>query len=220
MIPVLPRNLNNLKMDRSSRLKQMVGNALVASPELFPITEVRILSGQRIRQFLNALLSEGELHYLEVGVYCGGSFAAATYKNENLLSVTAIDSWAERFGGGAQPKKEFMDAVAKYVPKNVQFTLIENNCWAVESLPYPPDVFYYDGPHTALDQEKALTHFGPKCADQFIYMVDDLNWKQVQAGTRKGLEKFNVLWELEIFSRGDSQPDWWNGFGVFILEQK
>jgi hypothetical protein len=201
-------------------LKECVGLALVRNANLFPISEVRILSGERIRQFLNNLLGLGEFHYLEVGVYCGGSFSAATYHNDKLASVTAIDSWAERFGGGAQPKKEFLEAVAKYVPKNVPFTLIENNCWAVDKLSHAPDVFYYDGPHTALDQEKALTHFGPMCAKQFIYICDDYNWKQVQAGTRKGLEKFNVIWELEIFSRGDSQPDWWNGLFIAVLEQK
>lgn len=200
-------------------LQAAVGCALVDIDRyLFDISNVRILSGERNRQLLNALLGYSKpLHYLEVGAYCGGSFAAAMFKNKHVASATVIDSWAEKFGGGAKPREEFMAAYEGYVPKEIPFTLLEQDCWSVTKLPHKPDVFYYDAGHTALDQERALTHFGPMCANNFIYLVDDYNWPKVYEGTRKGLKNFDIEFELEILSRTESDKDWWNGLGIFIL---
>lgn len=205
-------------------IKGAIGEAFTESRDLFPIDSVRHLTGNRNRHFLNAIASRAD-HYLEVGVYCGASFSAAIYKNQNLKMAIAIDSWAENFGGGAEPKKEFFEAMDKYLPPNFNWQLYQQNCWDVTELPVKPDVFYYDGAHDEKSQERALTHFGKMCADQFVYICDDYNpysphWQQVVRGTKKGLSGFNVLWEAEIISTGDSRPDWWNGMYVGLLSQK
>ncbi len=158
--------------------------------------------------------------YLECGVYCGLSFTSAMYRNHNLKHAVAIDSWTEKFGKGIDPRKEFLENIDKYYPKGVPFTLIESNHWDVKELPEAPDLFYYDGAHDSLSQEKALTHFGPMCAYEFTYCVDDWNWPEVRNGTMKGLDQFEILDAWEKTTPKDDDPEWWNGFFVAKLRQK
>lgn len=188
---------------------------------LFDIKEVRGLSGDCIRRILNKLVSESTV-YLECGVYCGLSFTSAMYGNILLKHAIAIDSWAEKFGKGIDPRKEFLAAVEKYYPKEVPFTLIEANHWDVKELPEKPDLFYYDGAHDEFSQQRALTHFGPMCAKEFTFCVDDWNRPVVRKGTLKGLAQFEIVdaWEKILAQTDTNDKQWWNGFAVFKLKQK
>jgi hypothetical protein len=190
--------------------------------QLFPITEVRGLTGQLIRETLNTLVKDATV-YLECGVYCGLSFTSAMYGNTNIRHAIAIDSWAERFGKGIDPRKEFMNAVAKYYPGTIPLTLIESDHWQVKVLPDKPDLFYYDGDHSEDSQRKALTHYGPMCTEEFTFCCDDWNWIKVRKGTQKGLDMFTVVDEWELFTNKDgnsNDPLWWNGFYIAKLRQK
>ena len=193
---------------------------------LFPITDVRGMTGEYIRLILNELVAKSEV-YLEAGLYCGLSFTSAMYKNNHISRAIAIDSWAEFTNHGRiNPRKEFLEAVKKYYPNEVPLSLIESDHWQVTSLPAKPDLYYYDGDHSEQSQERALTHFGKMCADEFIYCCDDWNWEKVRKGTRKGLEQFEVVNEWEKIltpERGRTDTTdkyWWNGFYVALLRQK
>jgi len=190
--------------------------------ELYPIEDVRGLSGNSIRRILNALVAQADV-YLECGVYCGLSFTSAMYRNDLLKHAIAIDSWAEKFGKGIDPRKEFLAAVEKYFPKTVPFTLIEANHWDVKELPEQPDLFYYDGAHDMKSQERALTHYGKMCTEEFIFCCDDWNRPVVREGTRKGLQNFVIVdeWEKILDPLKDTNDkEWWNGFYVARLQQK
>ncbi len=210
---------------------------------LFDIKEVRGMTGQKIRQILNTLASEATV-YMEAGLYCGLSFTSAMYKNTNIELAIAIDSWAEFTNHGRiNPRLEFLDACEKFYPKGVPLSLIESDHWKVTQLPplpaytigessmgstYPakPDLFYYDGAHDEQSQMRALTHFGPMCAEEFTFCCDDWNWEQVRRGTKRGLDWFTVVdeWEKILpFAPGrkdTTDVDWWNGFYVARLKQK
>lgn len=189
-------------------------------PMLYPIRDVRGMSGDRIRMILSSLTDISK-HYLECGLYCGLSLTSACYNNHSLKSVTGIDSWAEFTNRGKiNPRNEFLNACQKYFPEHLQLNLIERNCWDVKELPHKPDLYYYDGDHSELSQEKALTHFGPMCADEFIYCCDDWNRPEVQRGTHKGLEMFDVLYEWSYIPPQLNDSDWWCGFYVALLKQK
>lgn len=207
------------------QVKEAIREGEQLSRNLYPIHRIKILSGDAIRHTLNALASRAE-YYLEAGVYCGGSFCAATFNNTNLKGTCAIDNWGENFHYQTG-RDAFKQNVAQFFPKDVPFTLIEKNHWEVEQLPFTPDLYYYDGKHDALSQEKALTHFGPMCAEKFVYCVDDLNNAEVKTGTYRGLERFNVLYRHEVFTPFNARTltspyvsPYWNGFGIYLLEQK
>jgi len=75
--------------------------------------------------------------------------------------------------------------------------------------------------------------------DEFIYVVDDWNWPEVQQGTLKSIAKngMEILFKKEITYNGtqirqqDSDPHdqvnitemtsdgWWNGIGIFVLKK-
>lgn len=192
---------------------------------LFPKEEIpHSLTGDKVRQLLNALVKRSTI-YLECGVYCGGTFNAAMYKNNHITKAVAIDSWAETFGIttrlGIKPRTEFMNNVAKYFPKGVPFQMIEADHWAVTSLDCKPDLFFYDGAHDSNSQEKALTHFGKMCADTFVYVVDDFDWPKVVVGTNRGLEHFEVLDSYYLTTNKPSDAEhFWNGIYVALLKQK
>jgi hypothetical protein len=187
---------------------------------LYPITQVRGMSGESIRQLLNGLVAKADV-YMECGLYCGLSFTSAMQHNTLLKRAIAIDLWAEfTQGGRINPRAEFLAAVEKFYPKDVPLSLIERDHWSVTELPAKPDLFYYDGDHSESSQARALTHFGPMCADEFTYCCDDWNWERVRKGTMKGLDRFTILdqWEKRVASDNDAQ--WWNGFYVARLKQK
>lgn len=209
------------------QIEKAIANAKdpLTTRNLFPISNIRILSGNGIRKLLNEIASHSE-YYLEAGVFCGGTFCAAIYNNDNLKGVCAIDHWNEN-ANYANGKNSFNQHVPQYKPKNVPLTLIEKNHWDVSELPFKPDFYFYDGAHDEASQEKALTHFGKMCTDTFCFVVDDWNNKEVQAGTRKGLEHFEILFEhlipTQYNARSLTSPHispFWNGFGVWILKQK
>ncbi len=187
---------------------------------LYPIADVRGMTGESIRQLLNYRVSQARV-YLEAGLYCGLSFTSAMYENEKLERAIAIDSWAEFTDKGRiNPRNEFLAAVKKYYPPNVPLTLIEQDHWTVKGLPEVPDLFYYDGDHSELSQQRALSHFGPMCAGEFFYCVDDWNWDRVRRGTLKGLSNFTIIDGWEKFTTSGSDSEFWNGFAMFKLKQK
>jgi hypothetical protein len=190
--------------------------------ELFDRNEIpNSLTGDRVRKLLNQAVREST-GYLELGVYCGGTFCAAMYGNNT--PAIAVDSWRETFGitvkSGIKPKDEFHKNTSRLV--EAPFTFIESDHWAVNELPFKPDLYFYDGDHSQLAQEKALTHYAPMCSDIFIYFVDDFNWDRVRAGTLSGIQKAGLrIIKQEWLGKDAPESDglhYWNGV-AFLLSK-
>lgn len=86
------------------------------------------------------------------------------------------------------------------------------------------DFYYFDGEHSFESQAEALPYFFPRLSDTFIFMVDDMNWTSVQAGTEAG---FNALgkkvriekhWQL-VGNKLQDDPIFWNGVGIFVCSK-
>jgi hypothetical protein len=80
----------------------------------------------------------------------------------------------------------------------------------------------YDGDHNEESQFKALDHFLSCLDDEFIFVVDDWNWEEVQKGTRRAIRELGVetTFEKEVTWDGDIERDgWWNGIGAFVLKK-
>jgi hypothetical protein len=53
--------------------------------------------------------------------------------------------------------------------------------------------------------------------DEFTYLVDDSNWKDVRKGTEIGLAKTNL--EV-VYERHLTDEKWHNGFSIYILKKR
>lgn len=159
-------------------------------------------------------------HFAEIGSHVGGTFCSAVFNNDNLVSATSVDSFVE-FNGG-NPMQELISNVGKFKPGPVQFRLIAQDCWNIKEHPTGIDFFCYDGDHSLESQKRAITHFLPWMANEFIFVVDDAIWPQVKQGTNDGLLECDceVLLDMELFNgiEGDNQG-WHNGLRVFLMRK-
>lgn len=180
------------------------------------------MSGVKTRHFYNNLLEYPEgARYLEIGTWKGSSVCSAMYGNR--ANVVCIDNFSE-FAG---PREEFLVNFEKYKGENrAQF--IESDCWKVyfgDDVKF--NMFLYDGGHEYVDQYRALVRFSKYMDDEFLFIVDDWNWKRVRDGTLDAIEDlgFEIKFRHEIRLTNDeshtpymeAKLTWHNGIGIFIL---
>ena len=176
------------------------------------------MSSFAIRHLLNNIMSQPNINYLEIGVYRGSTFISALYKNE--VNATAIDNWSF-WGDGT--KDVFLNNCAKF---NIRgFNLIEQDSFSLDlsQIKDKVNVYFYDGDHTTDSTVKSLSYYYPVLADEFLYIVDDLNWDFVSVGVYDGIRECNFdvkgKWELMSNFTGDKDT-WWNGIGLYQLKKK
>ena len=177
------------------------------------------MSGILTRHFYNNIMSMDDARYLEIGTWKGSSVCSAMCNNK--ATVVCIDNWSE-FGG---PKQEFLENFEKFKGEN-NARFIESDCFAVDITTLPKfNVYMFDGNHEEESHYKALVHFYDCMDDEFIFIVDDWNWKKVRDGTRESFRKLNleILYETEIRTTfDDTHPPWgsnqqlaWHN-GIFV----
>ena len=151
-------------------------------------------SSPSVRRLLNNLCDFDGCRYVEVGTWQGATALSASYLNRG--SFKAIDNFSE-FGG---PRETCLRNRERWRGQ-CQFELIDTDVWSYDigSLG-PVNVYFYDGAHTEEDQYKALTRFDGVLTEPFIVVVDDWNWKQVRAGTRRAFVelRYRPLGHLEL----------------------
>jgi hypothetical protein len=176
----------------------------------------------KIRHLLNNLGSISTA-YFEVGSHIGGTYISTCYKNELQLpgGYFACDSFCE-FNDNGETKKRFIENCEKHLRN---YSLMEVDCWSIKKLHEVPtvDLYLYDGGHDYVSQKKAVTHFAPMMADEFIMLVDDASWESVRTGTYDGLQEsgVEVLYQQLLWNGvpGDNEW-WWNGLQVLLLKNK
>ena len=103
---------------------------------------------------------------------------------------------------------------------------MNKDCFTInkEDLPNSIDMYFYDGPHDFLSQEKALTYYFEFMSDTFILIVDDFNGPDIEKGTRSGLEllkdKYVVDKEWVFKTSGNMSPIWWNGMYIAVISKR
>lgn len=93
----------------------------------------------------------------------------------------------------------------------------------------PFKIYLFDGPHEEIDQYDGLRLPLPCLDEEFVFIVDDWNWKAVRDGTFSAIVKSNltVKYGLEIRTTLDgSHPenamqnsDWHNGYFISVLSK-
>lgn len=183
------------------------------------------MSTAEVRILLNELVDE-ETRYLEIGIHRGSTFVSALYKNK-YLSATAIDHF-----GGPMYGDDVINCFLKNCKENNinDFTLIRNDSFKLTTQQKNGikdiNFYFYDGGHTASEQEMALTYYYDNLADVFIFIVDD--WVHIPAkeGTRSAVSKLNLKihkeWEIGKPQRETHTPGltWHNGLYIAVCEKQ
>lgn len=185
------------------------------------IKDMEGMTGEKTRHFYNNLLTMPDARYLEIGVWKGSSCCAAMFGNKAKIDL--IDD----FSGFGSPKDEFMSNLVKYKDKN-DVIFNEVDCFKIDPnlLRHKFNIFLFDGDHSHESQRKGLEYYLPVMEDEFIFIIDDWNWKQVRTGTKQAIRDNNleVLYMKEIFTNNNDEfnndaKGWWNGICCVILKK-
>ena len=178
-------------------------------------------SGIKTRHFLNNLVQMNGAKYLEIGVGGGSLTSAAMYNN--CAKIFCIDNWC------GTPRENFMENYKKFKGNNYT-KLFEQSYKDVDINKLSKfNMILYDATLDYNDIYGALPHFINCMEDVFVYIVDDINWRYIQAAAKKSIEDLNltILYEKEILLTNNethtpmhiARETWWNGLYVVVLKK-
>ncbi|MDE2104057.1 MAG: hypothetical protein KGL39_42865 [Patescibacteria group bacterium] len=182
------------------------------------VAMLRGFSSPKIRHLLNNLCSFEGCYYLEIGTWGGSTLIPALWDNpvSNVLAIDDFSQFGPEQNNGFDAKKGLFENLEKYKDHVKRSGFWEGSMSKLPVSARPPaNVFFYDGPHDAFQTEWAIISYGQRCSDRFILIVDD--WEltpEVQAGTNKALEHFEVVhkWELK------KAAGYHEGIAIFLLK--
>ena len=190
---------------------------------------VPALSSLKIRHLMNNL-GAISTHYLECGVHKGGLFCSTIRNNPNIIMAYANDNFASDGSSEDKAYPQFIANVEKckseqtYSLPNIRETF---ECDPLE-IKSPIDLYLFDADHSYESQRKAMTHFLPSMADEFIVVVDDWQYGDVKVATMEGLHESGckVLFQQELLNEEPYTEDqhrneeWWRGLFIALLKKK
>ncbi len=183
---------------------------------------VPALSSLKIRHLMNNL-GAISTKYQECGVHKGGLFCSTIRNNPNLQWAVAVDNWASDETSDDKAYPQFVNNVKNCISApETNFVALKSDTFDIIPDEIGFDLYLYDAAHDYESQRKAMTHFLPAMADEFIVCVDDYDWEDVWRGTHDGLKDSGceILFE-EAFKGGDhDNMTYWNGFYLALLKKK
>lgn len=205
-----------------AHVKHSIENAKQGLSKLNPkILKIKGMSSCKVRHFLNNLCQLPGSRYMEIGVWKGSTWISALYGNsQSVVEAIAIENWSE-FGG---PKDTFLHNCRRFLP-DVAYNYVCADSFTLNKEPLfssPINIYFYDGEHTELSQELALTYYTEILDDLFILVVDDWNFEKVQKGTFNALSKlqYKVLFSEALpSSHINDKKNWWNGLFVAVIRK-
>jgi len=202
-------------------LKQSLANAEQGVSALSQeVLSLEGMSSPKVRHLLNNLCSLPEVNYLEVGVWKGSTWIASLYNNSSTVSsAVAIDNWSQ-FGA---PRHQFIKS-CNFFLKEMNYQFVDQDAFKINLNLFlnPINLYFYDGDHSILSQEKAFTYFNPIFDNSFIAIVDDWNEPETQIGTYAAFDKLNyeLLFEVILPARWNGDIDhWWNGVYAAVIRK-
>lgn len=200
-------------------IKQAIEQAdkLISKIDPEAMATMQGLSSPKVRHLLNNLASHVN-SYLEVGCYIGGTLKAALYKNDHLYAA-AIDN----FSMSPTTRQQFFDNT-----KDLTFDFFEEDSFKfdVGKIKIPTELYFFDGCHSVDAQYKAVSHFLPAMANEFIMVIDDWDMNKVRVGTNTALLDYKIK-PLERYElRGASgqseemrHKTWWGGLSIMRIKK-
>lgn len=193
------------------------------SPEVLALEG---MSSPKVRHLYNNLGALATT-YFEVGSWKGASLISTSFGNN--LNYFASDNFSE-FNDDGLVQSQFERNCVQYLGK---LSYASSDCWSIKEFEHTvngarfvPDLYLFDGAHDFESHKKAVTHFFPMMADQFVFIVDDYShpdFHAVKEGTLAGLEavkdKYQVVKDWELWEEGEGSTKWWNGIACFLIER-
>jgi hypothetical protein len=141
----------------------------------------------------------------------------------NCSKIFCIDNWC------GTPREDFMENYKKFKGNNYT-KLFEQSYKDVDINKLSKfNIILYDAILDYNDIYGALPHFINCMEDVFVYIVDDINWRYIQAAAKKSIEDLNltILYEKEILLTDNethtpmdiARETWWNGLYVVVLKK-
>ncbi len=161
-------------------------------------------------------MAPGEI-YLEVGSYRGRSLVGAMLGRDGTRAV-AIESFRE-FGTDPDEATAAVRATLDAFGCAAGVRLVRGDAFRLLGpAPAAPavGVYFYDGAHSRVAQYLGLAMAEPLFAESALVVVDDASWRQVDAATRRYVERhagYRLLFDL--VAERDFDPRWCNGVKVF-----
>ena len=193
--------------------------------------EIRGLSSDRVRHFLNNLCSYDDAVYLELGTLLGSTFFAATMGNS--IENIGVDNYSDpeckpmtnnlHWSEVGNAFEEFQRYFKKY--ENGKSTFLKSDILDLTEKDFEgkkPNVVFYDANHDYVQQLNALNHIAPFLADKFILVIDDANFDGVIESAIQFVKdnNYDLYFERKILSKIIENPThWWNGLFVMVLEK-
>lgn len=189
------------------------------------ILNINGMTGNKTRHLYNNICGLSGANYFEIGTYTGTSLISSLF--ENSVTALAVDNWSE-FNG---PKEQFINNMNEFLPGK-KYHFLEKDCFSItpediKNVFEEIDIYLYDGAHDYESQRKALTYFSNYLSKYSIVIIDDFRndtptWANVSLGTYKGIEESGLIihHKIEIITHQESsgRSEFWNGFGLFVLE--
>ena len=147
------------------------------------------MSSNRTRHFFNNIIKD-DTRYLEIGTWKGSTLISALFENNPEFHI-AIDNFSEFTG----PRLDFHKNCRQLLGYENRANFLDAGCFDIDPKDFgisSINTYFYDGKHDYEDQYKAITHYYDVLAKEFILIVDDYNWPQVQAGTLDALREKQV----------------------------
>lgn len=189
------------------------------------VLELDGMSSNRTRHFFNNLIKE-DTRYLEIGTWKGSTLISALYDNNPEYHI-AIDNFIQ-FAG---PRLDFHKNCRQLLKYQNRANFLDADCFNINPKDFGIETintYFYDGEHSYENQRKAINHYYSCLTEEFILIVDDYNWEEVQRGTIDGLKDKNIEVKYQVHLPADtvSVPGphgpmifgdkelWWNGLFV------
>ena len=194
--------------------------------------EIRGITSDRVRHFLNNLCSYDDSVYLELGTLMGSTFFAATMGND--IENIGVDNYSDpeckpltnniQWNEVGNTFEEFKRYFNKY--ENGKSTFIKSDILDLKEEDFEgkkPNVVFYDANHDYVQQLNCLNHIAPFLADKFILIIDDANFDGVIESAIQFVKdnNYDLYFERKILSAIIENPThWWNGLFVMVLEKQ
>lgn len=195
----------------------------------FEILMMTGMSGLKNRHFLNNIVKfTPNARYLEIGCWRGSTTVSALYKN-NPEYHAVVDDFSE-FGANDDTRSILKQNFKKFL--DIEPNFAEVDCFAFDPVACGINninIYLFDGHHSLESHNKSITHYYHALANEFILIVDDWSWPNVQKGTLAGLRscRISTTYILQpgapVVPSDPSPPDdpsgWWNGYLIAVCKK-
>lgn len=209
-------------MDKIQLIKDAIERAKNRHSKMDAVAwSVPALSSLSIRHLMNNL-GAISTKYFECGVHKGGLFCSTIRNNPNLEWAVANDNWASDEHSEDKAYPQFLENVKNSIGVGTSFICLKEDTFELNPDTIGFDLYLFDADHSYESQKKAMTHFLPAMANDFIVCVDDYDWDEVRNGTQDGIKESGceVLFEEVWEGNNHDNEGAWNGFYVALLKKK